>query len=79
VKLVLELPVNIPTDQYSLVINGYSGLNRIFQDIAAIKYLDKGFSIFIQTDKPMYKAGQKGNLSKQFILYIDIIMTQQAL
>jgi len=52
-------------DRYSLVINGYSGLNRIFQDIETLKYLDKGFSIFIQTDKPMYKAGQKGNISTQ--------------
>lgn len=35
----------------------------IFKNSTSLRYLEKGFSIFIQSDKAIYKPGQKGILS----------------
>jgi len=60
VDIKLTLPKDLPKQVYKLWVfvadsDGY------FVDLdGVLKYQEKNFSIFIQTDKLFYKAGQKG-------------------
>ena len=49
------------TVTYSLSVNGTGGTN--FSETKYVRFMEKGFSIYIQTDKAVYKPGQKGNLA----------------
>ena len=43
---------------YELSVNGTGGLQ--FSEKSYIQFREKGFSIYIQTDKGIYKPGQTG-------------------
>ena len=49
------------TVTYTLSVNGTGGTN--FSETKYVRFMEKGFSIYIQTDKAVYKPGQKGNLA----------------
>ena len=65
VKIDLQLPVDMPDDIYTLELSGYDGNTKTFENTTSLQFMNKGFSIFIQTDKAMYKPGQNGNLLKR--------------
>lgn len=41
--------------QYNLTVSGYEGLT--FSNTTALQYVHKSYSVFIQTDKSIYKPG----------------------
>ena len=43
---------------YQLSVNGTGGAN--FSELRSIRFMEKGFTIYIQTDKAIYKPGQNG-------------------
>ncbi|XP_052795598.1 CD109 antigen-like isoform X2 [Mya arenaria] len=57
-KLVLSLPVSLPDGEYTMTLTGNSGDLELFRNSSSLQYMEKGFSIFIQTDKAIYKPGQ---------------------
>ena len=43
---------------YQLSVNGTGGAE--FSELRYIRFMEKGFTIYIQTDKAIYKPGQNG-------------------
>ena len=43
---------------YQLSVNGTGGAK--FSELKYISFMEKGFTIYIQTDKAIYKPGQNG-------------------
>lgn len=43
---------------YQLSVNGTGGAD--FSELRYIRFMEKGFTIYIQTDKAIYKPGQNG-------------------
>ena len=43
---------------YQLSVNGTGGAK--FSELRYIRFKEKGFTIYIQTDKAIYKPGQNG-------------------
>ena len=60
---IFQVPygVALTTVTYTLSVNGTGGTN--FSETKYVRFMEKGFSIYIQTDKAVYKPGQKGNLA----------------
>ncbi|XP_067661520.1 CD109 antigen-like [Haliotis asinina] len=54
--ITLKVPGNLKYGDYKLKVTGRGGLR--FKNETTLIYSSKGMSIFIQTDKAMYKAGQ---------------------
>ncbi|NXT27832.1 CD109 protein, partial [Syrrhaptes paradoxus] len=52
------LPLNSASGNYELVVEGHADGRRIFSNRTSLMYLSKSISVFIQTDKSMYKPGQ---------------------
>ncbi len=48
--------------QYQLSVNGTGGVK--FSELRYIRFMEKGFTIYIQTDKAIYKPGQNGKKIK---------------
>ena len=46
---------------YKLSVNGTGGVE--FSESRYIRFMEKGFTIYIQTDKAVYKPGQNGRLT----------------
>lgn len=45
-------------NNYQLSVNGTAGAK--FSEMRYIRFMEKGFTIYIQTDKAIYKPGQNG-------------------
>lgn len=58
-EIALQVPYGVAstTVTYSLSVNGTGGTN--FSETKYVRFMEKGFSIYIQTDKAVYKPGQK--------------------
>uniref|UniRef100_A0A8C3XGS6 CD109 antigen n=1 Tax=Cyanoderma ruficeps TaxID=181631 RepID=A0A8C3XGS6_9PASS len=56
--LGLELPLNSPPGNYELLVEGHADGRHIFSNRTSLMYTSKRTSVFIQTDKSMYKPGQ---------------------
>jgi len=57
----LQIPHGmVPSSSYSyqLSVNGTGGAK--FSELRYIRFKEKGFTIYIQTDKAIYKPGQNG-------------------
>ncbi|NWU94942.1 CD109 protein, partial [Upupa epops] len=52
------LPLNSASGNYELLVEGHAYGQRIFSNRTSLTYLSKSISVFIQTDKSMYKPGQ---------------------
>jgi len=64
---LLQTPARMENDSYWLRINGFanSGLShRIFTNRTSLDFDKKQVSVFIQTDRVLYKQGQVGKLLK---------------
>ncbi|XP_070620143.1 CD109 antigen [Erythrolamprus reginae] len=53
-----SLPLDSPYADYELLINGYSKGQLLFSNNKSLPFVSKSFSVFIETDKNMYKPGQ---------------------
>ncbi|KAK6490158.1 CD109 antigen-like [Huso huso] len=56
---------------YTLLVNGYDGVKQVFTNSTSLAFRLKGFSTFIQTDKPQYKPRQ-GVKIRVISLYSDL-------
>ncbi|OWF38489.1 CD109 antigen-like [Mizuhopecten yessoensis] len=65
----IMVPDTIPIGTYQLTVEGSNGLT--FTDKTNLHYASKGMSIFIQTDKAMYKPGQTVNF-RTFAIYPNL-------
>ncbi|XP_021378251.1 CD109 antigen-like isoform X3 [Mizuhopecten yessoensis] len=65
----IMVPDTIPSGTYQLTVEGSNGLT--FTDKTNLHYASKGMSIFIQTDKAMYKPGQTVNF-RTFAIYPNL-------
>ncbi|XP_041346946.1 CD109 antigen-like [Gigantopelta aegis] len=54
--ITLKIPANLKSGQYKLRATGSGGLT--FTDETTVQFNSKSVSLFIQTDKAMYKPGQ---------------------
>ncbi|KAF4795896.1 CD109 antigen [Turdus rufiventris] len=52
------LPLNSASGNYELLVEGHADGRRIFSNRTSLMYTSKSTSVFIQTDKSMYKPGQ---------------------
>ncbi|XP_072711400.1 CD109 antigen [Ciconia boyciana] len=52
------LPLNSASGNYELLVEGHADGRRIFSNRTSLMYMSKSISVFIQTDKAMYKPGQ---------------------
>uniref|UniRef100_A0A8C5TVE2 CD109 antigen n=1 Tax=Malurus cyaneus samueli TaxID=2593467 RepID=A0A8C5TVE2_9PASS len=52
------LPLNSASGNYELLVEGRAGGQHIFSNRTSLMYVSKSTSVFIQTDKSMYKPGQ---------------------
>uniref|UniRef100_A0A8D0FT82 CD109 antigen n=1 Tax=Strix occidentalis caurina TaxID=311401 RepID=A0A8D0FT82_STROC len=52
------LPLNSASGNYELLVEGHADGRRIFSNHTSLMYMSKSISVFIQTDKSMYKPGQ---------------------
>ncbi|XP_077162751.1 CD109 antigen [Paroedura picta] len=52
------LPLGSPAGDYNLLVKGYAERELLFSKHTALAFEQKSFSVFIQTDKSMYKPGQ---------------------
>ncbi|PKK33140.1 CD109 molecule, partial [Columba livia] len=52
------LPLNSASGNYELLVEGHADGWRIFSNRTSLMYMSKSISVFIQTDKSMYKPGQ---------------------
>ena len=55
-------------------MTGNGGLK--FKEKSYVKFEDKGFSIYIQTDKGVYKPGQTGNKFNFKVLSIKVLLDE---
>ncbi|NXQ27194.1 CD109 protein, partial [Alaudala cheleensis] len=55
---LFKLPLNSASGNYELLVEGRAGGQPIFSNRTSLMYMSKSTSVFIQTDKSMYKAGQ---------------------
>ncbi|XP_058032225.1 CD109 antigen [Ahaetulla prasina] len=53
-----SLPLGSTDAFYELLVNGYSKEQLLFSNRTILPFASKSFSVFIQTDKAMYKPGQ---------------------
>ncbi|NWS43257.1 CD109 protein, partial [Probosciger aterrimus] len=53
------LPLNSPSGNYELLVEGHADGRRIFSNRTSLMYMSKSISVFIQTDKSVYKPGQE--------------------
>uniref|UniRef100_A0A663EB45 CD109 antigen n=1 Tax=Aquila chrysaetos chrysaetos TaxID=223781 RepID=A0A663EB45_AQUCH len=53
-----SLPLNSASGNYELLVEGHADGRRIFSNRTSLMYVSKSISVFIQTDKSMYKPGQ---------------------
>ncbi|GFR94590.1 thioester-containing protein [Elysia marginata] len=68
--LNLRIPGNLTDTSYTLKVKGKGGGLK-FKDEAVLDFLNKEFSLFIQTDKGIYKAGDTVNF-RVFGMYSDL-------
>lgn len=64
--LTIQVPDSLGSGSYSLAVHGTHGLK--FSNETDLNYQSKSVSIFIQTDKAMYKPGQTVNF-RAFAIY----------
>eukprot|EP00105_Crassostrea_gigas_P038152 XP_019922300.1 PREDICTED: CD109 antigen-like [Crassostrea gigas] len=64
--LTIQVPDSLGPGSYSLAVHGTHGLK--FSNETDLYYQSKSVSIFIQTDKAMYKPGQTVNF-RAFVIY----------
>lgn len=55
----LQLPFGSSSDDYNLQVKGYSDGQLLFSNHTVLSFEQKSFSVFIQTDKSVYKPGQE--------------------
>uniref|UniRef100_A0A8C0VKH5 CD109 molecule n=1 Tax=Cyanistes caeruleus TaxID=156563 RepID=A0A8C0VKH5_CYACU len=55
---LFKLPLNSASGNYELLVEGRAGGQLIFSNRTSLMYVSKSTSVFIQTDKAMYKPGQ---------------------
>uniref|UniRef100_A0A8B9F4N1 CD109 antigen n=1 Tax=Amazona collaria TaxID=241587 RepID=A0A8B9F4N1_9PSIT len=53
------LPLSSPSGNYELLVEGHADGRRIFSNRTSLMYMSKSISVFIQTDKSIYKPGQE--------------------
>ncbi|CAH3196115.1 unnamed protein product [Porites evermanni] len=70
-KLTLKIPHGVASDSgyYVLAVNGTGGAT--FSERKYIRFVEKGFTIYIQTDKAVYKPGQNV-LMRIFAVHPDL-------
>lgn len=60
-KIVLNIPRDLPSSSYTLEVSAKDASKKVvFTNSTSLMYMEKGMSIYIQTDKAIYKPGQKG-------------------
>ncbi|NXI47362.1 CD109 protein, partial [Galbula dea] len=52
------LPLNSAPGNYELLVEGHAGGQLVFSNRTSLMYMAKSISVFIQTDKSLYKPGQ---------------------
>uniref|UniRef100_A0A8C3K5J9 CD109 antigen n=1 Tax=Calidris pygmaea TaxID=425635 RepID=A0A8C3K5J9_9CHAR len=52
------LPLTSAAGNYELLVEGHADGRRVFSNRTSLMYMSKSISVFIQTDKSMYKPGQ---------------------
>uniref|UniRef100_A0A8B9F4K6 CD109 antigen n=1 Tax=Amazona collaria TaxID=241587 RepID=A0A8B9F4K6_9PSIT len=57
--IALCLPLSSPSGNYELLVEGHADGRRIFSNRTSLMYMSKSISVFIQTDKSIYKPGQE--------------------
>ncbi|KAI1241136.1 hypothetical protein IHE44_0009599 [Lamprotornis superbus] len=55
---LFKLPLNSASGNYELLVEGHADGRRVFSNRTSLMYTSKSTSVFIQTDKSMYKPGQ---------------------
>lgn len=53
-----QLPLGSSSDNYDLQVKGHSEGQLLFSNHTVLSFEQKSFSVFIQTDKSVYKPGQ---------------------
>ncbi|NXJ67680.1 CD109 protein, partial [Rostratula benghalensis] len=53
-----QLPLNSAAGNYELLVEGHADGRRLFSNRTSLMYTSKSTSLFIQTDKSVYKPGQ---------------------
>uniref|UniRef100_A0A8C6Y3Q5 CD109 antigen n=1 Tax=Naja naja TaxID=35670 RepID=A0A8C6Y3Q5_NAJNA len=71
VALGWNLPLGSTDAYYELLVNGYSEGQLLFSNRTSLLFARKSFSVFIQTDKAMYKPGQDVKI-RVVTLYSDL-------
>lgn len=59
-SMKLQIPSSLASAQYYLEVKGKVGKEVLFENSTRLTYLNKGMSVFVQTDKAIYKPGQLG-------------------
>ncbi|XP_071127944.1 CD109 antigen-like isoform X2 [Mytilus edulis] len=67
--LEVQVPDNLHSGSYEIEVTGSGGL--VFTNKTGLSYQSKGISIFIQTDKAMYKPGQTVHF-RAFAMYPNL-------
>jgi len=62
----LQIPPVLPELLYTLSVQGTGGHN--FHQLRTVEVKTKTLSIFVQTDKAIYKPGQEGNLMHRNVI-----------
>uniref|UniRef100_A0A8D2M0I6 CD109 antigen n=1 Tax=Varanus komodoensis TaxID=61221 RepID=A0A8D2M0I6_VARKO len=69
--MAFALPFGSSNLNCDLQVKGYSESQLLFSELTALLFEDKSFSVFIQTDKSVYKAGQDVKI-RVVTLYPDL-------
>lgn len=57
-----QLPLNSRAGSYELLVKGHAEGRLLFSNSTSLLFEHKSISVFIQTDKSLYKPGQEVNL-----------------
>lgn len=54
------MPEKLNEGEYELSVVGMSGSQQVIDGVTMVSIAAKGPTVLVQTDKPVYKAGQTG-------------------
>ena len=58
-SIALDVPADLPAGQYTLRMQGHKAGNPVFDDRALVSVTEPAALLFLETDKPIYKPGQR--------------------
>lgn len=58
-SIALDVPADLPAGEYTLQMQGHQAGNPVFDDRALVRVTEPATLLFLETDKPIYKPGQR--------------------